>query len=136
MRDEDKIYSATGDGKIPFVSAEDIAAVGYRALTDQAPHNTDHIIVGPELLSYDETAEALSEVLGRRIQHVKLSQKELQEKFEKVMPLGYAVMLAAMDTAISKGSEERLNDFVLKITGRSPRTFHDFVVANKQCWIG
>jgi len=66
---------------------------------------------------------------------VKLTQKELQEKFEKVMPLGYAVMLAAMDTAISNGSEERLNDVVLKVTGRSPRTFYDFVVANKQCWI-
>lgn len=48
------MYSATGDGKIPFVSANDIARVGFRALTDEKSHNTDHVILGPDLLSYDQ----------------------------------------------------------------------------------
>lgn len=54
LKKEDKIRSATGDGKIPFVSADDIARVAYRALTDEKPHNTDHVILGLELLTYDE----------------------------------------------------------------------------------
>ena len=53
---EGKIFSATGDGKIPFVSAEDIARVAQRLLTDEKPHNTDYVILGPELLSYDEAS--------------------------------------------------------------------------------
>ena len=56
IRDQDSIFSATGDGKMPFVSADDIAAVALRALTDEKAHNTDHIILGPELLSYDEVS--------------------------------------------------------------------------------
>ena len=48
------IYSATGDGKIPWISVEDIAAVAARALTDEEPHNREHLVLGPELLSYDE----------------------------------------------------------------------------------
>lgn len=56
IKNEGKIYSATQDGKIPFVSAEDIAAVAYRALVDEKPHNTDHVILGPELLSYDDVS--------------------------------------------------------------------------------
>ncbi|MFB8373931.1 NAD-dependent epimerase/dehydratase family protein [Paenibacillus taichungensis] len=34
-----------------FVSADDIAAVAFHALTDVVPHNTAHIITGPETLS-------------------------------------------------------------------------------------
>ena len=47
-----QVYSAAGDGKVPFVSVDDIAAVAFKALTGEQPHNTDHLILGPELLSY------------------------------------------------------------------------------------
>ena len=48
------MYTACGDGKIPFVSATDIAAVAFRTLTDEKPHNTDYRVLGPDLLTYDE----------------------------------------------------------------------------------
>lgn len=54
IKDEDKIYSACGDGKVPFVSAEDIGAVAYRGLTDEKPHNTSYYVLGTELLTYDQ----------------------------------------------------------------------------------
>jgi festuclavine dehydrogenase len=58
IRDEDKIITATGEGKVPFVSADDIAAVAFRALTDEVPHDADHLILGPELWSYDEVSSS------------------------------------------------------------------------------
>ena len=54
IRDESKIYSAMGTGVIPLVSVDDVAAVAYRALCDDESHNTEHLILGPELLSYDQ----------------------------------------------------------------------------------
>jgi festuclavine dehydrogenase len=54
IQDQDSITTATGDGKVPFVSADDIAAVAFRALTDKVAHNTDHLILNSELWSYDE----------------------------------------------------------------------------------
>ena len=54
LRTGDTIYSATGNGKVPFIAAADIASVAFRALNDEVSHNTDHVILGPELLSYDE----------------------------------------------------------------------------------
>jgi hypothetical protein len=60
IRDQDQIITAAGAGKVPFVSAGDIAAIAYRALTDQVPHNTDRLILGPELLSYDQVSLPLS----------------------------------------------------------------------------
>ena len=56
IRDADNIVTATGEGKLPFVSANDIAAVAFRALTDEKPHNTDYLLLGPELLSYDDVS--------------------------------------------------------------------------------
>jgi festuclavine dehydrogenase len=50
------------------------------------------------------------------------------------MPAEYANMLSSMDTRIAKGSEERLNDVVLELTGKPPRKFQDFAEANKSCW--
>lgn len=54
--EQNAIYTATRKGKLPFVSADDIARVGFHALTDEEPHNTDHVILGPELLSYDDVS--------------------------------------------------------------------------------
>lgn len=56
IRDEGKVRSATGNGKIPFVAAEDIARVAKHLLVDDKPHNTDYVVLGPELLSYDDVS--------------------------------------------------------------------------------
>jgi festuclavine dehydrogenase len=55
-KESTKIYSASGDGKIPFIACDDIAAVAFRALTDEKPHNTDHMILGPELMTYQDVS--------------------------------------------------------------------------------
>lgn len=55
-QEENRVVTATGDGKLPFVAAEDIAAVAARALTDEKPHNTEHIVLGPELLRYQDVS--------------------------------------------------------------------------------
>jgi festuclavine dehydrogenase len=54
IRDRDTIVTATGEGKVPFVSVDDIAAVAVRALTDEVSHNTEHLILGQDLWSYDD----------------------------------------------------------------------------------
>lgn len=54
IREEGKIYTACGDGKIPFISAIDIAAVVVRVLLDEEPHNRDYRLLGSQLLTHDE----------------------------------------------------------------------------------
>ena len=54
IREDNMIVSAAKDGKIPFVSVDDIAEVAFKALVDEKSHNTDYVVVGPELFTYDE----------------------------------------------------------------------------------
>ncbi|KAJ0115844.1 hypothetical protein J7T55_004013 [Diaporthe amygdali] len=137
VRDEGKAYSASGSGKIPWISKTDIAACAFSALTAEAPPNGDYIILGPELLSYAECADILSEVVGKKIVHVDLSVEELAEHHVKNSGMAeeYAQVLAAMDTPIKNGSEEKTNDVVLSVTGRKPKTFREFAVENKSIWL-
>lgn len=64
IREESKVYSAAEEGKIPWVSVEDIAAVGFHALVDQPSMNKDPVILGPGLLSYDDVSRGLSLCAG------------------------------------------------------------------------
>jgi len=136
IRDQDRIITATGEGKLPFVSADDIAAVAFRALTDEVQHNTEHLILGPALWSYDEVAELFTKKLGRKITHVKISEEEYAKDMANFMPEDYAKMLAELETVIKNGGEERLNDVVLNVTGREPKRLEDFVdeCAKKGIW--
>ena len=46
------------DGRVPFISVEDIAQAAYDALVSKESPNKDYYIVGPELFSYDEVSES------------------------------------------------------------------------------
>ena len=56
IREEGKLYSATGDGRLPWVSTDDIAACAVQTLTVPRPPNTDYFILGPELLTYGDVS--------------------------------------------------------------------------------
>ncbi|KAK3329743.1 hypothetical protein B0H66DRAFT_634881 [Apodospora peruviana] len=136
IKEEGKVYSATGDGKIPWVSADDIAAVAVRALTMPDPVNTEYMVLGPELLSYDDIAHTLSEVLGKKIVHVDLSSADLEKRHQSFgMPADYASMMSALDTGIKYGMENRTNDVVLSVTGVPPKRFREFAESNKEVWV-
>ncbi|MCJ1273840.1 hypothetical protein MMC21_001633 [Puttea exsequens] len=134
LKDESKIYSACEDAKIPWVSAEDIAAVAFKALTSPKPLDLpDYRVLGPELLSYDGIAAKLSAGLGRKIEHVKLSQEESAKRYQGLgLSDRMAGVMASLEVHTANGGEERMNDAVEKVTGRSPIRFDDFVKQNEE----
>ncbi|KAM7208108.1 hypothetical protein V8F20_001654 [Naviculisporaceae sp. PSN 640] len=135
IRNEGKIYSATGDGKIPWISADDIAAVAVQALTMPVAPNTEFLVLGPELLSYDDIARTLSEVLGKKIVHVDLTSGDLERRHRSFgMPEDYSSMMSALDTGIKYGMENRTNDVVLSVTGVAPKTFKEYAESVKHVW--
>lgn len=135
IRHEGAIYSATGHGRVGFIDAADIADVAVTALTEPGFENGDRILTGPELLSYDDVASRLSVACGRRIEHRALTEHALADRLAAGgLPANYAPILAAMDTAIAGGSEERLSPAVEQILGRSPRSFSAFAEGAAAAW--
>lgn len=83
-----------------------------------------------------QCADIISEVIGKKVVHVNLTVEELAEHHVKNSGIGegYAQVLASMDIPIKNGSEEKLNDVVLTVTGRKPKTFKEFAEENKSIW--
>jgi ergot alkaloid biosynthesis protein len=135
IREEGAIYSATGDGRVPFIDIGDIAAVAVEALVQPDFPNGDLVLTGPEALSYTDVAQMISAAAGIRVKHCRLSELELAARFCKDgLTAEYAQALAAMDSAISDGAEDRVTHEVENITRHRPTTFSEFAIAAHQVW--
>jgi uncharacterized protein YbjT (DUF2867 family) len=125
-----EIVSATGDARVAFVDAGDIAAVAGHALTDEVPHDTEHVLTGPEAVSYAEAAEIIGTWTGKPVRHRALSTEEhTRHLAESGLPVEFAAFLAALDEDVRGGSEDRVTDAVERVTGRPARSFREFVEA-------
>ncbi|KAJ7636665.1 hypothetical protein FB45DRAFT_788769, partial [Roridomyces roridus] len=133
IKSHDDIVGAAKDGKIGWVSPQDIADVAFKALVDDKIQHDNPIIVGPELFTYDQIAAMLSEIVGRDIKHTRLSDDEFtQACVERGMPLEYARIMVALDGFISLGAEERLFEKA-DVVGK--RRLRDFLETNQQVFI-
>lgn len=135
IAEEDAIYSAAADGRVGWISADDIAAVAARALTDLDRPNGELMLTGPEALSYDEVASRIGRAVGRPIAHRRLSVAELAARFEAGgMPSDYARALAGMDEAIAAGEGDFTTEAVSETTGAPATALHDFAARNAAAW--
>jgi ergot alkaloid biosynthesis protein len=135
IRDAGAIYSATGDGRVPFVAVEDIAAVAARTLLQGDAPEHDLLITGPELLGYDDIAHLCAAARGAPVRHVRLSVAALTERhIAGGLAPDYAATLAGLDGLIAAGAEDRLSDVVRRCAGRDGVRFQDFAATNAARW--
>lgn len=81
-------------------------------------------------------AQIISETIGKPMKHERLSVADLEAKFlGSGLPQEYATMLAGLDDQIGKGLEAELDDAVLKVTGRPPKSFRTFAHDNRNSWL-
>lgn len=127
-RQAGRVYSASGDGRIPFIDTRDIAAVARAVLTGEDHHGRTYTLTGPEALSYGEATEILSDVLDRPLTYVAES---MDEAWSRLRAAGDPVWLVAARLAIAGyqragGPTERVTDTVERLVGRPPRSFRRF----------
>ena len=135
LRGEDTIYSNTGDGRVPFISADDIAGAALALLTDPAELNREFVVTGGEAISYDQVAEQISQACGRAISHTHISTEELVARFlKRGLPEMTARFLAAGYETIAAGAHAQTTDVYSALTGAAPTTFQAFAEANAQVW--
>jgi len=136
IRGEGKIYTACGDGKVPFISAGDIAAVAFRALLNEKAQNTDYRLLGAELLTHDEVATKLSSLLGREIVHVKETLAQRKQKYTTFgLETWLVELLLRLEDETAKGAEVRVSNAVELVTGNRPVAFDAFAMQNRAVWL-
>ncbi|KAJ6544382.1 hypothetical protein B0H19DRAFT_957082 [Mycena capillaripes] len=129
IRTQDEIVNAAGSGLIGWISTDDIADVVFKALTDQVIEHTNPIMVGPELFTYAQIADMLSDALGRKITHRNVTADQFKNiMVQRGMPEEYAAFMSNADVLIAGGGEEkafRQADFV------GTKRLRDFIESHK-----
>ena len=135
IRGEDAIYSNTGDGRVPFISAADIARAAFALLTGPGGRNRAFLITGGEAISYDQVAEQIGQARGRPVAHVRITTDELAARFiKRGLPELTARFLAAGYETIAAGAQAGTSDDYRALTGAAPMTFEAFAQANAGVW--
>ena len=122
------VYSASGDGKIPYIDARDIAEVAVVTLTNPGHHGKIYVITGSEALSYREATEIISKTIGKPLRFIDESPEAARARRERE---GYPP--AIIESVLAIGAYQRaggktvtMTNVVADLTGHPPRTFPEF----------
>ncbi|BDM69776.1 NmrA family transcriptional regulator [Streptomyces nigrescens] len=118
----------TGDGRTPFIDAEDIAAVAASALTEDRHHGQTYELTGPRAISFGEAADLIAKATGRTVRHVDVDPEVfVQRQVVAGASPAVARLFAEILMTIGRGSGAALCDGVERALNRPPRPFEDFV---------
>ena len=128
IMDDSVVYSASGDGKIPYIDARDIAAVAAVTLTTPGHEGKKYVITGSEALSYRDATEIIGKTIGKQLRFVDESPEESRARRIRE---GYSEGILESALAISAyqragGKTVTITNVVADLTGRPPRTFAEF----------
>jgi len=131
----DTVLTASGDGAVAFVDADDIAVVAAAALTEGGHAEAEYVITGPEALTFAQAAAVIGEVTGRTITHRSISPAEMSQMMQAVgVPPDYVTMLLGDMEATRDGSGARVTDVVAQVSRRPATPFTAYAAQAAAAW--
>jgi uncharacterized protein YbjT (DUF2867 family) len=123
------VYSASGDGKIPYIDPRDIAAVAFVTLTQPGHLGKKYVLTGGEAMSYRQAAEIIGATIGKPVRFVDESpdQARARRVREGLPPAVIESALAISAYQRAGGKTVTITTTVADLTGRPPRTVAEFV---------
>ncbi|MGE7440052.1 NAD(P)H-binding protein [Kitasatospora sp. NPDC001175] len=118
----------TGDGRTPFIDAEDIAEVAVAALTEDRHSGRVYDLTGPRAISFGEAADLIPRATGRTVRHVDIAPEAFVERqvTAGVAP-DVARLLTGLLVDVGHGAGGSVGDGVEQALGRPTRSFEAFV---------
>lgn len=72
-------FAPVSSARVSVIDVRDVAAVAAKALREPGKEGTVYELTGPEALTHAEMAEQLSQVVGKPIRHVEVSQEVMRD---------------------------------------------------------
>ncbi len=137
IQDRDEIIVPAGGGATSFVDAEDVAAVAAAALLHPEQHHHRACTpTGPEALTYEEVADILTDVLGRRIDYSRpgLLRYARHARASLGMPWAMVAVTSGIYSVARLGRAAGVTDDVLDVLRRPPTDFMTFARRSAASW--
>ena len=129
IQSDSMFYSASGGARISHVDARDIAAVAAQALTAPDRHRgRAYVLTGPEAVTYDELAAAVSSALDRPIQHVTLPPEDLKAgMLAEGLPEPLADRLLDLERYFRENKASLISADIERVTGHTATTLAQYL---------
>jgi uncharacterized protein YbjT (DUF2867 family) len=122
-----KFFMPLGQAKQSVIDIRDVAAVVVNTLTKPGHGNQTYLLSGPEALTFAEQAAILSQVSGKPIEYVAVSQDAAEAAMKDAgMDEWTASRLAEILAWFSEGHYAQVTDTVKAVTGHPARSFKTF----------
>jgi NAD(P)H dehydrogenase (quinone) len=132
-----KLVDARGNGKVAYVSREDVAAVAAAVLLAPPPGSQLLDVTGPESPSGSDVARLISEIGGRPVEHQSIPLEALVDGMvQHGLPRPMAEIYASFDAGFAAGEAASVSDTVERLTGKKPESLGDFLRRTKAAWAG
>lgn len=116
----------SGDGRVPFVDARDVAAAAVGALLAPELPESAVSLTGPDSLSGDDLAHQLGEALGRPVRYLDLDREAYRAALGGAgLPEWLAEDLSLLEM-LSRGRTLPVSDGVERLSGTPARSFATF----------
>jgi len=123
------IYVTSGSGKVGFVDANDVGEVAARILTEDTHSKKTYSLTGPEVATFYDAADILTEILGKKIIYPNPTDEEftaaltaygIPDHMIQYMIRAYAMMANDNTNIITNDVEE--------ITGKKPASLREVFI--------
>ncbi|SDN93305.1 NmrA family NAD(P)-binding protein [Actinacidiphila guanduensis] len=120
---------SAGDGQVGMIDARDVAATAAAVAAKAAAHaGRTYWLTGPDLITYHDVAEALSDALGHEIEYRQTTPDAHRTAMIRAgVPEAVATSNAKAFELIAEGDAAWLSDEVAAITGAAPRSLRTFI---------
>lgn len=116
-----------GTGEIALVDTRDVAAAAVGALTESGHGRRIYDLTGPEALSYDAMADAISQAIGRKVSYVHVPPEYAKKQMIiDGVPRWLADDMIILFASFREGYGATVTNSVAEITKQRPRTFRQF----------
>ncbi|MGK8198523.1 SDR family oxidoreductase [Burkholderia cepacia] len=117
---------ASGTARLPFIARSDLAEAAARALVSNEPGNHAYRLSGPELLSYDELAALVGDVIGKTLAYLPVSDDDYRLQLrDEGLPPELEARRIAYSRAMRAGFMTALTDDFARLVGRNPHRMAD-----------
>lgn len=130
-------YTSAGDGRISYGARDDLAAAIAAGLASGTDESATYTLTGPQAYTTAEVAALVTEVTGKPIQVVQLSDDALTEGMKSAgLPEPFAKLLVSFDATTRGGGLGMVTDAVETLSGRKSVSLKQFLETNKAALAG
>jgi NAD(P)H dehydrogenase (quinone) len=130
-------YTSAGDGRIAHGARDDMAAAIAAGLAAVSNESKIYTLTGPHAYSTAEIAALVSEVTGKPLAVVPVSDEALTEGVKAAgIPEDFARIIVSFDANTRAGRIALVTDAVEALSGRKSKTLKQFLEANKAALAG